>query len=75
MYMSKHEKVLEANRNNKRIRRQKLIFNAAIEQNWKDYNIRIDTNVAKEEHTSNGNELGIIDRLISTLRGQREILI
>ena len=31
-------------------------------------NIRLDTSVAKEEHISNGNKLGIIDRLVRTLR-------
>ncbi len=30
--------------------------------------IRLDTSVAKEEHISNGNKLGIIDRLVRTLR-------
>ncbi len=30
--------------------------------------IRLDTIVAKEEHISNGNKLGIIDRLVGTLR-------
>ena len=72
IYTSKHEKVSEANRNNQRIRRRELIFNAAIELIWEDYNIRIDTNEAKDEHTSNGNELGIIDRFIKILRGQRD---
>ena len=33
-----------------------------------DNNIRLDTSVAKEEHISNGNKLGIIDRLVRTLR-------
>ena len=33
-----------------------------------DNNIRLDTSVAKEEHISNGNKLGIIDRLFRTLR-------
>jgi hypothetical protein len=37
----------------------------------KDNNIRTDTNVAKEEHTSYGNELERIDRFIRTLRGHR----
>ena len=31
-------------------------------------NIRLDTSVAKEEHISNGNKLGIIDRFVRTLR-------
>ncbi len=30
--------------------------------------IRLDTSEAKEEHISNGNKLGIIDRLVRTLR-------
>ena len=33
-----------------------------------DNDIRLDTSVAKEEHISNGNILGIIDRLVRTLR-------
>jgi len=33
-----------------------------------DNDIRLDTSVAKEEHISNGNKLGIIDRLVRTLR-------
>jgi FAD synthase len=33
-----------------------------------DNNIRLDTSVSKEEHISNGNKLGIIDRLVRTLR-------
>ncbi len=33
-----------------------------------DDDIRSDTTVAKEEHISNGNKLGIIDRLVRTLR-------
>jgi hypothetical protein len=41
---------------------------AAIENLCADNNIRLDTSVAKEEHTSNGNKLGIIDRLVRTLR-------
>jgi hypothetical protein len=41
---------------------------AAIKKNCEDNNIRLDTSVAKEEHISNGNKLGIIDRLVRTLR-------
>jgi hypothetical protein len=41
---------------------------AAIKQFCEDNNIRLDTSVAKEEHISNGNKLGIIDRLVRTLR-------
>ncbi len=33
-----------------------------------DNNIRLDTSVAKEEHISNGNKLGIKDRLVRTLK-------
>jgi hypothetical protein len=33
-----------------------------------DDDIRLDTSVANEEHISNGNKLGIIDRLVRTLR-------
>ena len=33
-----------------------------------DNNIRLDTSISKEEHISNGNKLGIIDRLVKTLR-------
>ncbi len=33
-----------------------------------DNDIRLDTSVAKEEHINNGNKLGIIDRLVRTLR-------
>ena len=39
-------------------------FKKVCEEN----NIRLDTSVAKEEHISNGNKLGIIDRLVRTLR-------
>jgi hypothetical protein len=31
-------------------------------------NIRLDTSIAREEHISNGNKLGIIDRLVRTLK-------
>jgi len=41
---------------------------AAIKKFCNDNNIRLDTSVAKEEHISNGNKLGIIDRLVRTLR-------
>jgi hypothetical protein len=41
---------------------------AAIRKFCDDNNIRLDTSVAKEEHISNGNKLGIIDRLVRTLR-------
>ena len=41
---------------------------AAIRKFCEDNNIRLDTSVAKEEHISNGNKLGIIDRLVRTLR-------
>ncbi len=33
-----------------------------------DNDIRLDTSVAKEEHIANGNKLGIIDRLVRSLR-------
>ena len=41
---------------------------AAIKTFCNDNDIRLDTSVAKEEHISNGNKLGIIDRLVRTLR-------
>ncbi len=41
---------------------------AAIKKFCDDNDIRLDTNVAKEEHISNGNKLGITDRLVRTLR-------
>jgi hypothetical protein len=41
---------------------------ASIKKFCEDNNIRLDTSVAKEEHISNGNKLGIIDRLVRTLR-------
>jgi len=41
---------------------------AAIKKFCADNNIRLDTSVAKEEHISHGNKLGIIDRLVRTLR-------
>jgi hypothetical protein len=39
-----------------------------LKKNCDDNDIRLDTSVAKEEHVSNGNKLGIIDRLVRTLR-------
>jgi hypothetical protein len=41
---------------------------AAVKKFCDDNDIRLDTSVAKEEHISNGNKLGIIDRLVRTLR-------
>ena len=41
---------------------------SAIRKFCEDNDIRLDTSVAKEEHISNGNKLGIIDRLVRTLR-------
>jgi len=41
---------------------------AAIKKFCVDNDIRLDTSVSKEEHISNGNKLGIIDRLVRTLR-------
>jgi len=41
---------------------------APIKKFCEDNDIRLDTSVAKEEHISNGNKLGIIDRLVRTLR-------
>ena len=35
-----------------------------LKQNCEDNDIRLDTSVAKEEHISNGNKFGIIDRLV-----------
>jgi hypothetical protein len=44
-------------------------YSSAAVKKFCDYNdIRLDTSVAKEEHRSNGNKLGIIDRLVRTLR-------
>ncbi len=34
----------------------------------KENNIKIDTSIAKNEHVSQGNKLGIIDRLVRTLK-------
>ena len=39
-----------------------------IKQFCNDNNIRLDTSVSKEEHITKGNKLGIIDRLVRTLR-------
>jgi hypothetical protein len=39
---------------------------APIRKFCKDSDIRLDTSVAKEEDISNGNKLGIIDRLVRT---------
>ena len=41
---------------------------AAVKKFCDDNDIRLDTSVAKEEHISNGNKLGIIDRLVRTIR-------
>ena len=41
---------------------------AAVKKFCDDNDIRLDTSVAKEEHISNGNKLGIIDRLVRTPR-------
>ena len=41
---------------------------APIRKFCNDNDIRLDTSVSKEEHISNGNKLGIIDRLVRTLR-------
>jgi hypothetical protein len=43
-------------------------FSTAIKKFYEDDNIRLDTSVAKEEYISNGNKLGIMDRLVRTLR-------
>ncbi len=43
-------------------------FSAAIRKYCEDNDIRSDTSVAKEEHISNGNKPGIIDRLVRALR-------
>ena len=42
-------------------------FKAFQEYN-KENNIKIDTSIAKDEHISQGNKLGIIDRLVRTLK-------
>ncbi len=39
-----------------------------IRKFYEDNDIILDTSVAKEEHISNGNKLGIIDRLVRTSR-------
>ena len=44
------------------------ISSATIRKFCKDNDIRLYTSVAKEEHISNGNKLGSIDRLVRTLR-------
>ena len=41
---------------------------AAVKKFCSNNNIRLDTSVAKQEHISGGNKLGIIDRLVRTLR-------
>jgi hypothetical protein len=41
---------------------------APIRTFCEDNEIRLDTSVAKEEHISNGKKIGIIDRLVRTLR-------
>ena len=41
---------------------------APIKKFYENNDIRLDTSVSKEEHISNGNKLGIIDRLVRTLR-------
>ena len=41
---------------------------AAVKKFCTDNNIRLDTSVSKLEHISGGNKLGIIDRLVRTLR-------
>ncbi len=43
-------------------------FSSAVIKTICDNDIRLDTSVANEEHISNGNILGIIDRLVRTLR-------
>jgi hypothetical protein len=49
-------------------------FLVPLLENFVMNDIRLDTSVAKEEHMSNGNKLGIIDRLVRTLRELRKIL-
>jgi len=41
---------------------------APIKKFCEENNIRLDTSISKEEHISDGNKLGIIDRLVRTLR-------
>jgi hypothetical protein len=41
---------------------------AAVKAFCDKYNIRLDSSVSKLEHISGGNKLGIIDRLVRTLR-------
>ena len=41
---------------------------AAVKEFCDKYNIRLDSSVSKLEHISGGNKLGIIDRLVRTLR-------
>ncbi len=38
-----------------------------------DNDIRLDTSVSKEEHISNGNKLGIIDRFVRSLNNKHLI--
>jgi hypothetical protein len=42
--------------------------NKQLKEFCNENNIRLDTSVSKEEHISDGNKLGIIDRLVRTLR-------
>jgi hypothetical protein len=42
-------------------------YKGFVEYN-KDNNIRVDTSIARDEHISQGNKLGILDRLVRTLK-------
>jgi hypothetical protein len=39
-----------------------------LKVNNKENNVKTDTSIAKDEHISQGNKLGIIDRLVRTLK-------
>ena len=74
MYQLKHQKFLKMMLEQLMDQKAKNEFSsAAIKKFCDDNNIRLDTSVAKEEHISNGNKLGIIDRLVRTLRELIEI--
>ena len=42
-------------------------YKGFVEYN-KDNNIRVDTSIARDEHISQGNKLGVLDRLVRTLK-------
>ncbi len=44
-----------------------ISYEGFVEYN-KDNNIRVDTSIARDEHISQGNKLGILDILVRTLK-------